>query len=76
MYDFWVKTQSFCVPITLIKVKDGKKQSKTFHSTGENDFDKNKIYFVKWQCPTKCEENHEHDGFNRAQIAFLAGKNM
>lgn len=70
------KTESFCVPITFIKVKDNKKQLKTFDPTDEQDFDKDKIYFVKWKCSTKCNEDHEHNGFYRAQIAFLSGKKI
>lgn len=68
------KRKSFCVPVHLIKVKNSEKQLIPFQPKGDTDFDKNGIYFVKWLCHNECYEDHEHNGYYRAQIGFIAGK--
>ncbi|XP_072760088.1 uncharacterized protein [Anoplolepis gracilipes] len=65
------KDKNFCIPVNFIKIKNNKKNLKTFCPTHIIDFDRNKIYFVKWLCPENCHEVHQHNEYFRAQIGFL-----
>lgn len=68
------KKKSFCVPIDLIKVKNFERNLVSFRPENALDFDKTAIYFIKWHCHNECYEDHEHNGYYRAQISFLASK--
>lgn len=62
----------------IVSIRDirYKKNSKTYiRPTSAKDFEKRRIYFVKWSdCDAECTEDHVHFGYYPAVIHYVGGK--
>lgn len=56
-------------------IKKSRKVKNPIIPKHDEDFDKKKVYYVKWRdCDHDCEDDHTHEEYYPAYLFYLAGK--